>query len=68
MNHLLQVAERGLEYALADPGGRIVQRSPERLTYWRADPEPPAAGARLVLDRPPIELGGVGDIYVFRNG
>jgi len=63
INRLGQV----LEYAVADRAGRIVQRSPERLTYWRADPEPPAAGAGLVLDRPPIELGGVGDIFVFRK-
>jgi hypothetical protein len=31
------------------------------------DPEPPAATAGLVLDRPPIDLGGVGDIFVFRK-
>lgn len=63
INRLDQV----LEYALADASGRIVQRSPERLTYYMADPEPAAAMAGLVLDRPPIDLGGVGDIFVFRK-
>lgn len=63
INRLDQV----LEYALTDAGGRIVQRSPERLTYYLADPEPLAAAAGLVLDRPPIDLGGVGDIFVFRK-
>ncbi|WP_296595190.1 bifunctional 2-polyprenyl-6-hydroxyphenol methylase/3-demethylubiquinol 3-O-methyltransferase UbiG [Phenylobacterium sp.] len=63
INRLDQV----LEYAVADGGGRIVQRSPERLTYYVADPEPLAATAGLVLDRPPIDLGGVGDIFVFRR-
>jgi SAM-dependent methyltransferase len=54
-----------VEYAVVDPGGAVVQRSPERLTYWMADPTPSAAAAGLNLDRPPIELGGVGDIRVF---
>lgn len=60
--------EQVLEYAVADAAGRVVQRSPERLTYYVADPEPPAAKAGLALDRPPIELGGVGDVWVFRKG
>jgi SAM-dependent methyltransferase len=59
--------EQLLEYAVADAAGRVVQRSPERLTYYVADPEPPAAKAGLALDRPPIELGGVGDVWVFRK-
>jgi len=63
INRLDQV----LEYALADRSGRIVERSPERLTYYATDPEPLAAAAGLVPDRPPIELGGVGDIHVFRK-
>jgi SAM-dependent methyltransferase len=56
-----------IEYALVDAAGRLVERSPERLTYWMADPQPLAAAAGLVLDRPPIELGGIGDIWVFRK-
>jgi SAM-dependent methyltransferase len=56
-----------LEYALTDAAGRIVQRSPERLTYYMADPAPLAAGAGLVLDRDPIPLGEVGDVWVFRR-
>lgn len=63
INRLDQV----LEYAVAGADGHIVQRSPERLTYYLADPEPPAAAAGLVLDRAPIELGGVGDVFVFRK-
>jgi len=60
--------EQVLEYAVADAAGRVLQRSAERLTYYLADPEPPAAKAGLTLDRPPIELGGVGDVWVFRKG
>lgn len=63
VNRLDQV----LEYALADAGGRIVQRSPERLTYYMTDPVPLAATAGLVPDRDPIDLGGVGDVWVFRK-
>lgn len=63
INRLDQV----IEYALTDAGGRIVERSPERLTYYLTDPTPLAAAAGLDLDRPPIEVGGVGDIWVFRR-
>ena len=63
VNRLDQV----LEYAVAEPGGRIVQRSPERLTFYMSDPAPLAATAGLVLDRDPINLGDVGDIWVFRR-
>jgi SAM-dependent methyltransferase len=59
--------EQVLEYAVADADGRVVQRSPERLTYYATDPEPPAAKAGLALDRPPVDLGGVGDVWVFRK-
>lgn len=59
--------EQVIEYALADPGGRIVQRSPERLTYYMTDPLPLASTAGLALDRDPVELGGVGDVWVFRK-
>ena len=64
INRLDQV----LEYAIAEPGGRIIQRSPERLTYYMTDPVPPAAAAGLALDREPINLGDVGDVWVFRKG
>lgn len=56
-----------IEYVVADASGRAVQRSPERLTYWMADPAPLAEAAGLVQDRPPHELGGAGDIWVFRK-
>lgn len=64
VNRLDQV----IEYALADRDGRIVHRSPERLTYYMSDPVPFAAGAGLVLDREPINVGDVGDVWVFRRG
>lgn len=60
--------EQVIEYVLADETGRIAHRSAERLTYYMTDPEPAAAAAGLTLDRPPIDLGGVGDIFVFRKG
>lgn len=56
-----------IEYVVVDAAGRVVQRSPERLTYWMADPEPLAAAAGLTLDRAPYDLGGAGDIWVFRK-
>jgi SAM-dependent methyltransferase len=59
--------EQVIDYVVVDPAGRAVQRSAERLTYWMADPEPLAAAAGLALDRPPQDLGGAGDIWVFRK-
>lgn len=59
--------EQVVDYALADPTGRILQRSPERLTFWMADPQPHAMAAGLTLDRPPVPLGEVGDVWVFRK-
>lgn len=59
--------EQVIEYALAEPGGRIVQRSPERLTYYMTDPTPFAAAAGLAPDREPINVGDVGDVWVFRR-
>jgi SAM-dependent methyltransferase len=56
-----------IEYAEVDAAGRIVERSPERLTYWMADPTPYAAAAGLKQDRDPIPLGGVGDVWAFRK-
>jgi SAM-dependent methyltransferase len=63
INRLDQV----LDYAVANGAGQIVQRSAERLTYYMTGPEPLAARAGLVLDRPPIDVGGVGDVWVFRK-
>ena len=57
-----------LAYVVIDAAGRTVQRSAERLTYYMTDPEPIAAAAGLTLDQPPIDLGGIGDIWVFRTG
>lgn len=59
--------EQVIEYVLADETGRIAHRSAERLTYYMTDPAPLAAAAGLVLDRPPVDLGGVGDIHIFRK-
>lgn len=59
--------EQVIEYAVVEPGGRMVQRSPERLTYYMTDPAPFAEGAGLALDREPINLGDVGDVWVFRK-
>ena len=63
INRLDQV----VDYAIADAAGRILQRSPERLTFYITDPTPVAAEAGLTPDRPPVDLGGVGDIFVFRK-
>lgn len=59
--------DQTIEYAVSDAGGRPVRSSLERLTFYMADPQPFAAPAGLVLDRPPIELHGIGDIWVFRK-
>lgn len=63
VNRLDQV----LEYAVFDLGGQVVQRSAERLTFYMSDPVPLAAAAGLEPDRDPIDLGGVGDVWVFRR-
>ncbi len=63
INRLDQV----LEYVVADAAGRPLRRSQERLTFYMTDPEPLASAAGLTLDRPPVELGGVGDVWVFRR-
>ena len=57
-----------IEYVERDATGRALRRSPERLTYYAADPVPYALAAGLTLHRPPERLGGVGDIWVFRKG
>lgn len=56
-----------LEYVVVDAAGRPLRRSLERLTYYMTDPEPLAASAGLVIDRAPISLAEVGDIWVFRK-
>ena len=56
-----------IEYVELDGQGRVLRRSPERLTYYMTDPADAAASAGLVADRPPIPLGGVGEIHIFRQ-
>ena len=60
--------EQVIEYVVIDGSGAVLKRSPERLTYWTTDPTPFAAAAGLAPDRPPIEHGGVGQIWVFAKG
>lgn len=57
-----------IEYVERDAAGRVVRRSPERLTYYVADPTPFAAAAGLEPLRPPARLGEVGEIWTFRKG
>lgn len=59
--------EQVIDYEVADAAGRAAERSAERFSYWMTDPTPFAEKAGLVLDRPPIALGEVGDIWVFRK-
>jgi SAM-dependent methyltransferase len=61
VNRLDQV----IDYVIAEAAGREVQRSPERLSYWMTDPTPFAEAAGLTADRPPVDVGGIGDIWVF---
>ena len=56
-----------IEYVELDGRGEVLRSSPERLTYYHADPQPLAAAAGLEPDRAPIPLGGVGQIWVFRK-
>ena len=56
-----------IEYVERAPDGRVLRRSHERLTYYLTDPEPLAAAAGLVRQQDPVELGGVGEIWVFRK-
>jgi len=56
-----------IEYVELDARGQVLRSSPERLTYYWTAPEPLAQAAGLTLDRPPILLGGVGEIWVFRK-
>lgn len=59
--------EQVIDYAELDSAGRLVSRSAERLALFMTDPEPFAAGAGLVLDRAPIAMGEIGDIWIFRK-
>jgi SAM-dependent methyltransferase len=54
-----------IEYVEFDARGGLLRSAFERLTYYHADPDPLAAGEGLTADRPPIQLGGVGEIHVF---
>lgn len=56
-----------IEYVELDARGEVLRRSPERLTYYWTDPAPLALAAGFVQDRPPVSLGGVGEIWVFRK-
>ena len=56
-----------IEYVELDARGQVLRRSPERLTYYWADPRPLAQAAGLALDRDPVPLGGVGEVWVFRK-
>jgi SAM-dependent methyltransferase len=60
--------EQVIDYVERDSRGAVLRRSAERLTYYVADPLPFAAAAGLTPDRPPIPLGGAGEIFVFRAG
>lgn len=56
-----------IDYVERNADGAVVRRSPERLTYYVADPAPFAEAAGLALDRPPERLGGVGEVWIFRK-
>jgi SAM-dependent methyltransferase len=60
LDQVIEYVERGAE-------GQVLRRSYERLTYYLADPEPLAAAVGLVKHQMPIELGGVGEIWIFRK-
>lgn len=64
LNRLEQV----LDYTVFDATGAELQRSSERLVLYMQDPQPFAVAAGFELDRPPIDQGGDGDIWVFRKG
>jgi hypothetical protein len=56
-----------VDYVLRDAAGRELARSPERMTYYMADPTPLAEAAGLWLDGAPCPLGEVGDVWIFRK-
>ena len=54
-----------LEYVLTSATQE--QRQKERLTLYRGEPSPFAAEVGLVPEGQPLDLGGVGLVYVFRK-
>jgi len=56
-----------MDYVVVDAGGRMARSSRERLTYYAADPTPFAVAAGLLPDGAPVDLGGVGEVYLFRK-
>ena len=56
-----------VDHVVTGPKGEVERRARERISYYAADPAPYAVAAGLVLDRPAIDLGGVGAIHVFRR-
>lgn len=59
--------DQDVEYVERDAEGAVHRRSTERLTYYVTDPQPLALAAGLTLDRSPVPLGGVGEVWVFRQ-
>ena len=56
-----------IEYVEVDARGSVLRRSPERLTYYIADPVPFAAAEGLTPDPTRIAFDEVGEIWVFRK-
>jgi len=56
-----------IEYVERGADGKVLRRSHERLTYYLTDPEPLAAAAGLAKHQAPVELGGVGEIWIFHK-
>lgn len=54
-----------IDYVVTRPAG--VQHSPEKLTYYGGDPDPFALKAGLLVDRPPVPLGGLGWVHLYRR-
>jgi SAM-dependent methyltransferase len=59
--------DQTIEYVELGGAGQVLRRSPERLTYYLTDPTPLALAAGLTVAHPPVPLGGVGEIWVFRK-
>lgn len=55
-----------LEYVVTSTFGQPERRSFERQTFYAADPAPFAQAAGLRADGPPLDMGGVGEIHLFR--
>jgi SAM-dependent methyltransferase len=56
-----------VEYVERDAGGGVRACSTELQTFYITDPTPLAAPASLIPRGPPVPLGGVGEIWVFRK-